>query len=289
MPKKKQHSLPEVTASAENRLFVDSNHPNHTAKDITFKRCMFVRVGLKNATLVKLIFHRCVFEDCYLRGVKFQNVDFTGSTFKECNLERTRMDSCGFRYARFSKCLLNYDEILHSLPTEPNLAIGLLKSLRCNAIEMGNKDIADRLLSRQIDIEQQDLRKQIWGPTEYYKEHYKGVDRLLSLLKLVRLRISGLFWGHGLRIMRLFISAVLLIVLFASLYQFFGTFTKANEIVQNNFPMSLYLSTVTFTTLGHPAYSPNTTFTYILCAFESILGVVYLGFLVAALYRKLSR
>jgi len=212
MPRKKQHSLTEVSVSAENRLFVDSDHPNYMEKGVTFKRCMFIRVGLKNAALTKLTFHRCIFEDCYLRGVKFQNVDFTGSTFRECNLERTRMDSCSFRYARFSKCLLNYDEIVHSLPTEPNLAIGLLKSLRCNALEMGDKDIADKLLSRQIDIEKQDLLKQICGATEYYKDHYKGSARFRSLSKLIRLSISGLCWGYGLQIWKLLTRGVDLVL-----------------------------------------------------------------------------
>jgi len=289
MHKKKPFRLSEVVDSAENKLFADSDHPDYSARNITFRRCMFIRVGLKNANVDKLTFHRCVFDDCYLRGMTFHNVDFTGSVFRGCNLQRTRMDSCRFRYVRFSKCILNYDEILNSLPTAPNQAVGLLKSIRCNAVEMGDNEIADKLISRQIDIEKQELRNRIWGATEYYKERYKGADRLLSLIELAKLLFSGFFWGHGLRITRLFRSAMILIVLFAVLYQVFGRFSAATGVVPNNMAMSLYLSTVTFTTLGHPTYSPATALTYILCAAESVFGVVYLGFLVAALYRRLSR
>lgn len=290
MHKKKHCSLSDVSVSAENKLFVDVELPDwRPAKNIRFSRCIFVRVGLKGATLDKLTFHRCVFLDCYLRKVTLHNVDFTGSVFRDCNLERARMDSCNFRYVRFRRCLLNYDEILNSLPTGPNLAIGLLRSIRSNAAEMGNNEIVDKIISEEVATEIKELSNRVRGVTEYYREHYKPAERLFSLIRLVRLVLSGVFWGHGLRIAKLLRSAIFLILGFACLYQYFGVFIEANEVVQNNFAVSLYLSTVTFTTLGHQVYCPGSVLTYILCASESILGVVYLGFFVAALYRRLSR
>ena len=91
------------------------------------------------------------------------------------------------------------------------------------------------------------------------------------------------------RLRILFRSALILVVLFAILFYFFGAFLHQGQPSQLSTWMSFYISIATFTTLGHSAHTPVSGFTYVLYAFESFTGVLFLGFLAASLYRKFAR
>lgn len=285
MHNKKLSYLKDLPNSGENLLFADEDNPNLKLANAKLVRCLFVRLGLKCAIIRGTVFHQCVFEDCYFRKSKFYNVDFTGSFFKDCNLERASFEACKFWYIRFIRCQLNYDEILQSLPSEPNIAISLLKSLYQNAMQMGEKRIADKLLVKQIDIEKCDLKNRFLGITAYYKRRYKEIDRVISFLKWVGLTLSGWIWGHGLKIKNLLFSAILLIVTFAGLLFSFGN----SDTVPMSFWDSIYLSSTTFATFGYIKHAPSSPSSLILCSVESFLGIVFLGFLASSVYRKFSR
>ncbi len=272
-----------------NLLVADEHKPNLAIRDRVFTRCLLLRLGLKKANFDKITFHQCIFQDCYFRETKFHNVDFTGSTFRDCNFERATFQSCRFRYVTFSRCLLDYSEIMQSLPSEPNIAILLLKSLQRNAREIGNRNFADKLLSQQIDVEKRDLKNRIWAVSKYYKDRYEGLDRWLSLAQFIKLVLSGWFWGHGMRLKSLFRSALILLLLFTSLFYFFGAFLHQGQPSQLSIWMSFYISIATFTTLGYSSHIPASGFTYVLHATESLTGVLFLGFLAASLYRKFAR
>lgn len=287
---KKLCRIEDIPDRAENLLLADEDKPTLKLNNVKLKRCLFIRLGFKNAEFRKVNFHQCVFEDCYFRKSAFYDVEFTGSFFKDCNLERASFEAARFWYVRFLRCRLNYNEILQSLPMEPNIAISLLRSLRQNAIQMGEKEIADKLLVRQIKTEKRELKNRFLGVSAYYKRRYDSVDRLLSLGKFVGLVLSGWIWGHGLRLKNLLISAFILILAFGLWFSRFGLFNHNScKDVCLNFWSSLYLSIATFTTLGYSEYGPASLFTYIACGIESFLGVVFLGFLAASVYRKLSR
>ena len=195
MHNKRPSEIDSLDKENENLLFADEHKPDLTIRDRVFKRCIFLRLGLKKAKLDKVTFHQCIFQDCYLRETDFHNVDFTGSIFRDCNLGSATFRSCRFRYATFSRCLLNFREIMQSLPSEPNIAILFLKSLQRNAREVGDKQFADKLLAQQIDVEKRELKNQFWEDSSYYKERYKGLDRWFSLFKFTELVLSGWFWG----------------------------------------------------------------------------------------------
>jgi len=290
MHNKKVCTVTDIPDQGENLLLADEDKPTLKLDNVTLKRCFFVRLGLKNAEFRKVNFHQCVFEDCYFRRSTFYDVDFTGSFFKDCNLERASFEAVRFWYVRFLRCRLNYDEILQCVPAEPNIAISLLRSLRKNAIEMGQKEIADRLLEREIQAEKCELKNRFLGVSAYYRRRYNSVDRLLSAGKFVGLVLGGWILGHGLKLRNLLISAFILILAFGLWFSQFGLFNHdTSEGIYLNFWKSLYLSLATFTTLGCSEYGPASALTYIACGIESFLGVVFLGFLAASVYRKFSR
>jgi len=289
MHNKQMCQINSVDKENENLLVADEHEPDLMLKDHGFKRCLFLRMGLKNAKLQKVTFHQCVFQDCYFRESKFQNVDFTGSIFRDCNLEHAIFQGCQFRYVKFSRCLLDYNEIIQTLPNQPNIAILLLKSLKCNACEVGDLKMVDKLLAIEIKVEKQELKNRFCAVSSYYKARYNVLDRVISFIGFTGLVLSGWFWGHGMKIKALFRSALIIVALFAILFYFLGAFS-CNDLPSQISPwMSLYFSVATFTTIGHNSYTPASGFTYILCGSESFAGVLFLGFFAASLYRKFAR
>ena len=275
----------------ENLLIADENNPGAEVKNANLKWSMLVRLGIKDGWVNDCIFRHCIFQDCYFRNVRFRNVNFTGSFFKDCNLSKATFEACCFWYVRFSKCWLNYDEILQSIPPESNIAIPLLRSLRQNAIEMGEKKIADKILLREIEIEKRELKNQCCARTEYYKSRYSTIERVVSGLKFLGLLIGGFVWGYGLKLQNLLRSALLGILAFAIFIFKFGSFVTngSSTHVDLSFAQSLYLSVITFTTLGYGDFTPASTTSYVICAAESFIGIVFLGFLAASVYRRFSR
>lgn len=292
MHSKKLCRVEDITDQAVNLLLADEDKPTLKLNDVTLKRCLFIRLGLKNAEFRKVNFHQCVFEDCYFRRSTFYDVDFTGSFFKDCNLERASFEAARFWYVRFSRCNVNYDEILQSIPAEPSIAIPVLRSLRQNAMEMGEKKGAEKVLAHEIQAEKQELKNQILAPSEYYRKRFNALERFFSVFKFLAFMLVGYVLGHGLKLWNLLRSAGLCIVVFTILIFKFALFNTvgATEVpISLNLWQSLYLSFVTFTTLGSSDFTPTSTLAYIICAVESFLGVVFLGFLAATVYRKFSR
>lgn len=280
-------SLPD---DFENLLIADEDNPELKIQDRIFKRCLFIRLGLKSAEFKKVTFSQCIFQDCYLRKAKFYNVDFTGCFFIDCNLEKASFQPARLWYVRFLRCCLNYGEILQALPKEPSIAISLLKSIRQNAITMGDNTISDKLLMRELSIETNEFKNQFLGVSDYYKERYKGFDRLMSFFRFISNIVSNFWWGYGLRLHALFRSAFLIILVFTLIFFVSGSFKSFDSSQATlGFWESLYFSVATFTTLGHPQYAPDSLFCQAACAAESFLGVLFLGFFAASVYRKFSR
>lgn len=225
MHNKKLCSVIDIPKIADNLFVADEDHPSLELKDKRLTRCLLVRLGLKDAKIRDSAFLYCIFEGCYFRNVRFGNVDFTGSIFRDCNFHKASFESSMFRYAQFSRCIIdNYDEILQLIPPEPNIAIPVLRSLRQNAVEMGDKDSADRILVLEIEAEKQELKNRFCAPSEYYKSRYGSWEKGKSGLSFLALYLRGLLWGHGLKVLNLLCSAVVCIVVFAYVIQKYSLF-----------------------------------------------------------------
>ena len=164
--------------------------------------------------------------------------------------------------------------------------------MRQNAIETGNKKIADKILLKQIVIEKEELKNQCLAVTDYYKNRYNVIERMVSGLRFLGSILSGLIWGHGLKVKNLITSGLLAMIFFALLIYKYGTYAvdgNAKVPIDLTLPQSLYLSIITFTTLGYGDFTPTSIFAYFICAIESFFGIIFLGFLAATVYRKYSR
>lgn len=205
-----------------------------------------------------------------------------------------KFERCTLGYMRFRRCLLNYDEIINNLPSEtvyPDLRQQTLESLIQNASEMGDRRTADRLMLHLIEAKKRDFRNRITVNTGYYRDQSKRIeDRISAFFHWVWLWIEDLAWGHGLKIRKLVYTAAFLILLFAIVTKCLGLqYLRPDQI--NPSPLSdfeaLYVSAVTFG-LGIGEYTPTTVLSQFVSVLERFVGVLYLGFLVAAVYRRIA-
>lgn len=260
--------------------------------DVKLSHCLLVDKYLRDAVVKGGILRHCRLEFCNLRSATFERVDFTGTVFINCDLRKASFNACTLWYTSFDRCLLNYDAVLASEPSETNIKRLFLRSLRLNAVSTGDKEWVDRLLLRELKAERDDLWNIVWPLTDYYRTKYSTHDRIRSAWRLVRHWSSSLFWGHGISLWRLVTSGAATAGLFALLCwkssaQYLVAGTPSPRTL--GFMEALYYSTISLTTGGFGDIMPGNAAARVITAVEGSVGVVFLGFFAAAVYRRLSR
>ncbi|XQY92501.1 pentapeptide repeat-containing protein [Metabacillus sp. HB246100] len=259
-----------------------------------FKSKLF-NLGLKHAVFSTCAITQSDIEKCYLRKAKFVNVDFTGSNFIDCDLENAQFNSCNLRYATFRGCKINLQEIYGCLPSEPNLKLALLKELRLNQLGLGENKSADEILIKIHDTEKELLIERVKCSTSYHREREDFISRTIALFNYLMLQLNDFIWGYGLKLSRLFRTALLTLLIFALLIYFFTekeyiTVTEnGNKVIELNFWQSLYASYTNFTTVGYGHFTPNQLTSSLLFAVENLLGLIFIGFLVSGVYRRIAK
>ncbi|MGL3756185.1 pentapeptide repeat-containing protein [Bacillus velezensis] len=290
-------SLLELTQSPINRKIEISNEEqdelNLTNLEL-FKSRLF-NLGLKNTIISSSSIKQSELEKCYFRYAKFINVDFTGSKFINCDLSNANFNSCNLRYASFRDCKLNLKEIMGCLPSEPNLKVSLLKELRMNQLGLGDNKSADDLLIKINDTEKEFLLERVRSSTSYFREREDLSSRAIAFFKYIMLQLNDFIWGYGLKITRLFRSALIILILFG-LFIYFGTgkeyigvYPDGNKLIKLNFWQSIYASYTNFTTVGYGHFTPLKFNSILIFTIENLLGLIFLGFLVSGVYRRIAK
>jgi hypothetical protein len=106
--------------------------------------------------------------------------------------------------------------------------------------------------------------------------------------KKIKMWFSYLFWAWGESPWRVVGWATLVIVSFACLYCTFGI--RENGILQKyDLGNSLYLSIITFTTIGYGDYQPAGPLGKTLASIEGLLGIFFTGLFLVTFVKKFSR
>ncbi len=288
---RKQSSLSSMPASGQLFLFSDQQQDRMKIAGVNICASSFMRLGLKEADVKDCSFTQSNFEDCYFRKAIFKNVRFTGSIFRFCNFDKVSFQACDFRYCSFYNCKLPKDEMISCLPPEPNLRRDLARNLRANSEMIGDKKAADTFLDIEIKSTEAELKAIFLSNTEYYKKHYNLLDQVKAGAKYFISKISGLIWGYGHRVGRLFISYIVITCLWA-LIAYFNRVPYAISNLNIQRPLTLWESiyiafgqTVGLSGLDVPA----TLMGNIIAISESFLGALYLALLAATLYRRIAR
>lgn len=282
-------SMPE---SGHLLLFSDQQPDNLKIADKNITASSFIRLGMKEAVIKDSSFTQSNFEDSYFRKAVFKSVRFTGSSFRFCNFDKASFQACDFRYCNFFQCKLPKDEIIACMPPEPNLRRDLARNLRANYEMIGDKKSADAFLDIEIQANKEELKAIFLSNTEYYKEHYNLIDQLIAGLNFIGSKLSGMIWGYGHRVGRLFVSYFMITCLF-SLITYFGNvgFLVANQGTQRALKLweSIYMGFGQTVGLSGLPFVPTTLFGEIIILLESFIGTLFLALLAATIYRRIAR
>lgn len=263
-----------------------------TVSDAQLSHCLLKDKYLRDATFKGGMFRHCRLEFCNLRNAAFERVDCTGTIFLNCDLRRTTFNACTLWYVSFDKCLVNYEAILASVPVETNLRQQFLRSLRLNAVSVGDKHWADELLHMELTAERDELMNIVRRSTDYYKRKYTRLDQLGAAGRLALHVINDLFWGHGFNLKRLAASGTATLAVFAAVCWLSPAQYKVGDdpaIRGLSLAEATYYSVVSFTTGGFGDIMPGNGFARVVTAAEGLVGIIFLGFFAAAAYRRYSR
>ena len=130
---------------------------------------------------------------------------------------------------------------------------------------------------KKIYSEQGDDREGI----KYFIKERELERKSSKFMKKIMLLSSKLYWGYGRKPSRIILISALLIFSFALIYYFLipNSFGLTSRIPYLSFWDSLYISVVSFTTLGFGDVNPY-GIARIFVAFESLFGAASIGFLV---------
>lgn len=183
-----------------------------------WKHCLFKDFNALKTEFKNCDFRYSHFERAYFRNAQFINCNFEGAFFVDCNFKGSNFDNCDIKYARFQRTLVELDDLIASLPAEPNIRQEMLKNLRANAIEVGDYASQSRLILQEIEAAKLHHRYALVGYDSYYKKKYLGyLPKAKAFFRLAGLHIGGLVWGHGEKSGRLLLSSTFLLLLLTGL------------------------------------------------------------------------
>lgn len=285
-------TLAKIAEEGDHLEFADEELRGETVTGVGLDHCLFRRVGLKRVAFQGGSIQHSFFLDSYLRYTTFEAVDLTGTRFENCNLRHAVFDRCRLWYVRFYRCDLDYSSLLDNLPHEVNLRRHLLRSLRLNAAATGDTPMANRLLLLEMQAEREEQSSIVRARTPYFSNNFTLGDRITAFFNLVAHYLQLAIWGYGVRIRSLLRAGVVLVLLSALLHVALGSrFYTPPESTERaiGFWEALYVSVVTFSTLGFGGIAPASAIARVIASAGSVAGAIFVGLFAAAAYRRIRR
>ncbi len=194
------------------------------------------------------------------------------------------------------KCILS-----HNLKDEIDDAIrhfetarGVYLALKNNFISIGEHKSASWSAYKEKQMEKHLLALKL------QKGDYKGLFALQKRMELIGYNVFDMLCQYGENPFRLAWWGIVVVVIWALLYPIFGIENSpsgtvisyslaenSNEIF-HAFLKALYLSTVTFTTVGYGDLVPSGGLSHYLAGIEGFFGLLFLGLFVWTLGRSIS-
>ena len=159
---------PQAAPQRLQRIKIKDNN----GRKINWIHSIAVDVNASKAKFSECKFDYSQFECGYFRNSEFRNCSFLGVSFYDCNFRGAKFYKCDFRYATFHRCLIDVEEILASIPHEPNIRRESLQNLKANALEMGDYESIKTLVMDDIHARKLHYLYIIKGKDSYYREKY---------------------------------------------------------------------------------------------------------------------
>jgi hypothetical protein len=190
----------ESPFNAEDKTIANQRLDGLTIAAAECKHCTFLNVSFKEAKLETGNFTDCVFVGCYFRRTDLRDCSFVGCRFIDCRFPHLAVRSCDFRYASFKGCALPAEEMVYSLPMEPNLREELARNLSIEAGRLGLSHDAGKYRDAEIGAMEEHLLAAIKGESSWYREHFAGIARIKAFFQFCGSLVNRWIWGYGNRL-----------------------------------------------------------------------------------------
>ncbi|MCX7572027.1 pentapeptide repeat-containing protein [Tumebacillus sp. DT12] len=276
------------------KLFVDQRPDKDLkAKRFVINHSTFANMSFKSSSFIASNLSFCVFIGCYFRRTYFEATLFTGCKFIDCVFDDITLVGCDMRYSTFENCYIDYDVLIGSLPVPSNIRWKMCTNLALESLRSGDSEQYRKYFFEEMKSSEEHYWDMVIQRGKWYKDKYDTVDRFLGLFKFTKSKMSKYLWGYGEKISHLVIVILSVILIFSVIYYAqVDVFKEANSSTAAakslDFSESLYLSFCNFITITSD-FTTNNAFVRLITAIEGVLGVVLMGFFVAALFRFINR
>lgn len=182
---------------AQDAIFAAERVDGEIINKRRYSHCTFANISFLEAKVVGCVFEDCVFIGCYFRKTLLRSNEFKGCRFIGCDFPRIRVHSSRFGYCQFHKCFIEFGELKHNLPSEPNIRRDLTANIAHAAESLGVTKEARRYRLEAIAAQNEHLWAGFMHQGDWARDHFPGLKRLTALLQVVSSRLNGLIWGHG--------------------------------------------------------------------------------------------
>jgi hypothetical protein len=232
-------------------------------RNVNLRWALFRDVGFKNARFAGCNLSQVTFADCYLRRAQFEKCDLVNSRFESCDFSQAAMNECRVDFASFRNCEIRLDVIRFQKDATPRAMVRVCRSLKLNAMSMGNFADAGELTYLEKTYERLDHRRNgHWG-------------------RWLGSALQDWLWGYGEKPWRLAVVMASNILIFGCLFHFL------DPLPDKTFWEHVYFSGITYLTVGYGDLAPHAPLARFISVVCAAAGIATFGLLIAAVTKKI--
>jgi hypothetical protein len=232
-------------------------------RNVNLRWALFRDVGFKNARFVACNLSQVSFEDCYLRRAQLEKCDLVNSRFESCDFSQALIAESRIDFARFSNCEIGLQNIRFRADATPLAMVRVCRSLKLNAMSMGNFGDAGELTYLEKSFERRGLhRSGAWG-------------------RWLASAAQNLLWGYGEKPWRLALVMGFNILFFGALIHL------VDPLPGKTFWEHIYFSGITYLTVGYGDLAPHAPLARLISVICAASGIATFGLLIASVTKKI--
>jgi hypothetical protein len=262
------YDLPTMEHDGETYLDLRGLRVEQTQIDKAYLRrvnlrwAVFRDVGFKNARFEGCNFSQATIAECYLRRAQFTRCDLVNAHFESCDFSQAVIAESRIDFASFKNCEIRLENIRFRADASAQAMVRVCRSLKLNAMSMGNFADAGQLTY----LEKTHERRAHYARAEWGK--WAG-----SLLQ-------DLLWGYGEKPWRLAMMMLVNILIFGALL--YGV----DALPGKGFWEHVYFSGITYLTVGYGDLAPVTPISRFIAVLNAGVGIGTFGMLIASVTKK---
>jgi hypothetical protein len=231
-------------------------------RNVNLRWAIFRDVGFKNARFVNCNLSQANFEDCYLRRAQFEKCDLVNSHFDGCDFSQAVIAESRIDFASFSNCEVSLENFRFRADASDQAMVRTCRSLKLNAMSMGNFADAGQLTYLEKTFERRAHRNRgEWG------------QWLGSL-------VQDWLWGYGEKPWRLALVMLVNIVIFGTVL--YGV----DALPGKTYWEHVYFSGITYLTVGYGDLAPVGMAGRFISVLNAGTGIATFGMLIASVTKK---